>query len=101
MALADKMAVAACGFGAALVGGCPPEIYQKGRQLAWDILLGARPRSHKRSGAFLRGADLSGASMSGAKLGEADLSGARVADEQLAQTASLKCATLPDGTLCE
>jgi uncharacterized protein YjbI with pentapeptide repeats len=50
------------------------------------------------SRADLRDANLSGADLRGANLHHADLRGAQVTKEQLAQTASLQGATLPDGT---
>ena len=50
------------------------------------------------SRANLRNANLSQADLSGANLRWADLRGANVTEEQLAQTASLHGATLPDGT---
>jgi uncharacterized protein YjbI with pentapeptide repeats len=51
--------------------------------------------------ADLRHADLSGAVLINANLSGADLRGATVTAEQLAQAASLKGATLPDGTIHE
>jgi hypothetical protein len=53
------------------------------------------------SWAFLGGAELSGADLSKANLEGANLEGAKVLPEQLAQAASLKGATLPDGTVHE
>src|SRR5215212_2198798 len=49
-------------------------------------------------GADLRGADLQGANLRGANLQEANLREAEVTDEQLADTRSLKGATMPDGS---
>jgi uncharacterized protein YjbI with pentapeptide repeats len=83
LALADRVAIAACGFGAALVGGCPKEIYEQGEQLALDILHGVDPSEPRASGAFLRGADLSGARMAGSDLGSADLRQATLRDADM------------------
>jgi uncharacterized protein YjbI with pentapeptide repeats len=48
--------------------------------------------------ANLRGADLQDANLQRANLQRANLQGAKVADEQLADTLSLKGATMPDGS---
>jgi uncharacterized protein YjbI with pentapeptide repeats len=49
-------------------------------------------------GACLRNAYLAGADLTDADLSDADLTKAYVTEEQLATCASLKGATLPDGT---
>jgi uncharacterized protein YjbI with pentapeptide repeats len=49
-------------------------------------------------GAYLGSADLSGADLSGADLSAANFKGAQVAVEQLYSAASLKLATMPDGS---
>jgi uncharacterized protein YjbI with pentapeptide repeats len=81
---ADRVSIAACGFGTALVGGCPTEIYKQGEQLAMDILRGVDPSEPRATGAYLRGADLSGARLAGSDLSSADLRHARLRGTDLA-----------------
>jgi uncharacterized protein YjbI with pentapeptide repeats len=109
LTLADRVAVAACGFGAALVGGCPAEIYEQGEQLALDILRGVDPSEARVTGAYLRGADLSGAKLTGCDLSSADLrqailKGANLAQANLSEAkligADLRGANLRGAKLC-
>ncbi len=83
---ADQVAIAACGFGAALVGGCPSEIYEQGEQLALDILRVVDPSEARVTGAYLRGVDLSRAKLAGSDLSSADLRHAILRGADLART---------------
>jgi uncharacterized protein YjbI with pentapeptide repeats len=71
--------------------------YQAGQRYFtdWDL------SEEDLSGVNLSGAKLYGADLTGADLREADLERATVTDGQLAQAASLKGATMPDGTVHE
>jgi uncharacterized protein YjbI with pentapeptide repeats len=68
----------------------------KGANLDRADLIGANLREAILTGANLRGADLNKAN-----LAWANLSGANVTSEQLGKAASLKGATMPDGTVHE
>ena len=72
--------------------------YMFGANLSRANLSAANLSGAYMFGAWLRSADLDGADLGGATLGGADLSGAKVTDKQLAEAASLKGATMPDGT---
>lgn len=100
LTLADQVAIAACGFGAALVGGCPPEVYQQGECLALDILRAADRSEPRATGAYLRGVDLDGARLAGTDLSGADLRHAKLSGTDLTH-ANLNEAKLTGADLSE